>query len=340
MKPTDFALNLTRYLSIYLPAKAGLSCNTISSYRDMFKLLLAFYEEKLKIKPERLCLINFRREPIEQYLEWLEQERYCSVATRNVRLAALRAFARYLQREAPESLKQWQDILSIPLKKHHQGTFDYLSLEAMRELLNKPNRTSAAGYRDTTLLSLMYDSAARVQEICDLTIGNLRLETPATIKLIGKGNKSRVVPLMDNMAKLLYKYLHEHPAICGKLASHPLFPNRSGMKMTREGVAYLLDKYVGRVRVEGKVNMPEKVTPHCFRHSKAMHMLQAGVNLVYIRDILGHVDIKTTEIYARVDGEMKRKALENNTNLVDKSMPLWQGDKPLLDWLRGFGKRI
>jgi site-specific recombinase XerD len=313
--------------------------NTIMSYRDMFRLLLSFYEIALNIKPEKMRLKDLTRESVEQYLNWLEQERNCSVSTRNVRLAAIHAFARYLQRELPEFMYPAQQLLAIPFKKTKKATIDYLSLDAMKLLLSLPDTATKAGRRDAVLLSLLYDTGARVQELCDLVVSDIKIQRIATIKLTGKGNKSRIVPLMNPMSNLLSQYLQENGLNQAHASAYPVFFNRSRGKLTREGIAYIVAKYMGEAKTVSPELFPEKVSPHCFRHSKAMHLLQSGVNLIYIRDLLGHVDVKTTEIYARIDGEMKRKALEkSHKGVVSDKLPEWQSDNELMSWLKGLGK--
>jgi integrase/recombinase XerD len=209
----------------------------------------------------------------------------------------------------------------------------------MKLLLSIPEKATMHGRRDAVLLSLLYDTGARVQEICDLVVSDIRLQSPATIKLMGKGNKSRIVPIMNPMAALLKQYLMENELNKSNASDYPVFFNRSKRKLTRAGVAYIVAKYVKLAMKKSPELFPNKVSPHCFRHSKAMHLLQSGVNLIYIRDLLGHVDIKTTEVYAKIDGEMKRKALEKSeTGVVVDKIPVWQSNKNLLGWLNSLGK--
>ena len=189
------------------------------------------------------------------------------------------------------------------------------------------------------LLSLLYDSGARVQELADLKVGDIRVSPPSTAKLTGKGNKKRIVPLMKPMSELLRQYLKENDLLEPYFFDYPLFCNRSKNKLTRAGIAYIVKKYIGEATNKAPGLFPNKLSPHCFRHSKAIHLLQSGVNLIYIRDFLGHVDVQTTEIYARIDGEMKRKALEkNNNNIVSNKMPEWQSNAELMTWLKNIGK--
>ncbi len=339
MKPTDFAYYLTDYLSKYLPCTAGLSMNTIMSYRDTFSLLLEFCNTKKKLPPEKLTLSHLDKVLVEDYLDWLETDRKCTASTRNVRLAAIHAFYRYLQLEYPDYLYQAQQILALPVKRVKKNTMEYLRLDAMQILLRMPDETTKEGRRDRVLLSLLYDSAARVQELADIKVSDVRIQSPSTVRLTGKGNKSRIVPLMKPMAVLLEQYLIENQLISNHTGSYPLFCNRSKNKLTRAGIAYIVTKYTDIARQQSPELFPDKLSPHCFRHSKSFHLLQSEVNLVYIRDFLGHVDIQSTEIYARIDGEMKRKALEkSNNNVVSEKLPEWQSNPGLMNWLKNLGK--
>lgn len=200
-----------------------------------------------------------------------------------------------------------------------------------------PDTTKIWGRRDLVLLCLLYDTGARVQEIIDLTIGDIRLESPATVKLTGKGRKRRTVPLMSQTTQLLKNYLEEQK-LAEKEQSHPVFYNKQRNKLTRKGVAYILKKYVKQAAEV--TSMPAfNITPHVFRHTKAMHLLNADVNMFYIRDILGHVDISTTEIYARVDAEKKRAILEEiSGDSLPSSVASWQEDPSIMAWLKNLTK--
>ena len=339
MKPTDFAYHLTTYLSKYLPSRIGISSNTILSYRDTFSLLLRFCSEEKAIAIEKITIETLQKDLIVEFLTWLETQRGCSVSTRNQRLAAIHAFFRYLQLEEPGHLFLCQQILVIPMKRSSSKSINYLTLDAVKAILNAPDTSCLMGRRDLVLLSLMYDTGSRVQEIADLTVADVRLDNPATVKVTGKGNKSRLVPLMTPTAKLLDQYMSEHNLKSIAHRSYPLFQNRSQTKLTRAGITYILKKYVEEARSLHPEIIPKVVSPHSFRHSKAMHLLQSGVNLVYIRDLLGHVSIKTTEVYARADNMMKRKALENAHQITSPSeIPTWQQNQELLKWLKDLGR--
>jgi len=338
-RASDFPYYLSKFLTSYLPGEAGVSPNTVLSYRDTFLLLLKFCKAEENVLPENVTLDMLTRELVLSFLLWLENERGCSVYTRNQRLTAIHSFCRFMQLEDVLRLNQYQKIIAIPKKKGKKGTINYLSPEGIKAILEQPNAEKMSGRRDMVFLSLMYDTGSRVQEMADLTVEDVRLDTPATVKITGKGGKTRIVPLMEPTANIVRGYISNFGLMGSGKRSYPLFPNRSGNKFTRAGIKYILDKYVETAKVENPGVLPDVISPS-FRHSKAMHLLHAGVNLVYIRDILGHADLKTTEIYARIDGEMKRKALEEAfTNAApSEDTPLWQQDGELLNWLQGLGK--
>jgi integrase/recombinase XerD len=335
MKTTDFARYLTDYLSVYLPGQRNLSSHTIASYRDTFKLLLIFCEHEKGISPEYLTLANIDDDLIRAFMAWIETARGCGIATRNQRLAAIHAFFRYVQAEMPERLLTHQRILAIPLKKTGRPAVSYLTTEALEGILKQPDRNSSSGRRDLALLMVLYDSGARVGELTDLLVRDVRLAQPATITLKGKGRKVRHVPLMSKTAALLEEYLQERQLNAPHRLDRPLFFNSRNQKLTRVGVSYVINKYVEVVRRQNAAVLPDKVSPHMFRHTKAMHLLQANVNLVYIRDFLGHASVTTSEIYARADTQIKRLALEQAYSpAVIDDLPAWQDDKNLLNWLQ------
>lgn len=335
MNPTCFARYMSKYLTEYLPGIQGVSYNTIASKRDAYILLLKYLDDTQNIKAEDVDIPLLSRETIIKYLEWLEKSRGSSVSTRNIRLAAIKSLFSYIQTQTPDYIYQCQQILSIPRKKEPGHTLEYLTVEGIKSVLDAVEASSRTGVRDLTLLSLMYDSAARVQEIADLSVNDFRAEKPSTLRLTGKGSKTRIVPLMSTTSDLVSKYISiYHPSYRGEY-NVPLFSNRKKEKLTRAGIAYILKKYIKIAREKQPDLIPETVSPHGLRHSKSMHMLQAGVPLIYIRDFLGHSEISTTEIYARCDSEQKRKAIENTCPSITKSeTPMWQKDTSLLGWLQ------
>lgn len=334
MKPTDFSIYLTQFLSDYLLRQKNVSPNTILSYRDTFKLLLRYFQERERIPPEKLTMSGITQVRITSFLEWLEAERGCSVTTRNLRLTAIHSFFRYAQAESPESLFHFQKVIAIPVKKGRKKIVEHLTPDGIRVLLGQPDRRCPKGRRDLVMMSTLYDSGARVQELIDLSVEDFISGTNAVLVLTGKGNKTRRVPLMKNTASLLVAYISENHLDAPHKKTYPLFTNSQHNRLTKEGVAYILGKYAAQAH-EMSDAVPAKVKCHMLRHSKAVHLLQAGVNLIYIRDFLGHTDIKTTEIYARADTELKRKALENAyPDLVDSDLPDWNSNTDLMSWLQ------
>jgi len=333
MKPTNFAKHLTEFLSIYLPTQKNVSKNTLCSYRDTFKLLINYSQDIKNISAERITIDLLSKEWIIDFLGWLETHRKCSISTRNQRLAAIHSFFRYAQAEDPAGIFHFQKIVSIPIKKSQKTVVEHLTPEAVKMLLEQPNRHTPKGRRDLTLISVLYDTGARVQELIDIKVRDIVLQEPTVIALAGKGNKTRRVPVMKNTASLLQSYILENGLDKTWKNENPVFTNSQHHKLTRKGIAYIISKYVISARKISTL-VPEKVNVHMLRHSKAMHLLQAGVNLIYIRDFLGHVDLKTTEIYARADTETKRKAVENvYPDLIDSNLPDWNKDQALLSWL-------
>jgi len=338
-KPTDFSLALADYLFVFLPAQKGLSENTIKSYSDTLELFLRFVENKRGIKRERLEIAHISRPVVEDFLTWLEVERNSSASTRNQRRVALNGFFRYLQYKNPGYVLLCQQILSIPKKVGPRKTVEHISPESVAEILKQPDLSTRTGKRDLALLTLLYESAARVSEIANLQIGDFQIDKHhgAAIRLYGKGRKVRIVPLTEPVSEILQNYLRFEANLrkCGK--EEPLFCNRSSASLTRAGIAYILRKYTEMAQAATPGMESVKIHPHMLRHSRAVHWLEAGIDLQHIKHLLGHADLKTTEVYARINVEMKRKMLENLhcespvPTCEDKS---WTADHNLLAWLK------
>jgi len=340
-KTNDFAFYLSLFLSKYLPGQRNLSPNTIASYRDTFKLFLVFCDDAKGLKPEKVTFNSVTQKTITDFLERIEKKRKCSIATRNQRLSAIHAFFRYVQKESPDNLFEFHRILQIPLKKKPKPQVSYLTADELKILFSQPDTSSKQGRRDLILLVLMYDSAARVSELIDLKICDIRLSSPAVIALHGKGGKTRHVPIIGKTKDHLAAYLEEHKKYHWGIAIEdtPVFFNQQHKKLSRWGVSHILKKYVKMAKLNTKFNIDFAVTPHVMRHSKAMGLLQAGINLIYIRDFLGHCNVVTTEIYARADTEMKRKAIESAyMDLSPLDMPKWEENEDLMYWLQNLCK--
>lgn len=337
MKTTDFARYLSEYLSYYLIDEKGVSRNTVKGYRDTFVQLVGFMADIKKIRIERLKLSCLTKEAVTEFLDWVENTRKCGISTRNARLAAIHSFIKYVQYHHPENLYEFQRIMSIKSKKCEKGRLSYLSLDAVRLLLSMPDKACRKGRRDLALLCLMYDTGCRVQEIADLRVQDVHTEAPFLITVSGKGSKVRQVPLLPEQMKILLAYIEENQLNLTEKRPYPLFFNNRKEKLTRGGITHILKKYVSMARKQNPDIITDKISCHSLRHSKAMHLLQAGVNLVYIRDILGHVSIQTTEIYARADSKQKREALVKAYRSVSPEVePIWEKDRNLLSWLKSF----
>jgi integrase/recombinase XerD len=329
---TDFAVFLHRFLSTHLAGLRGCSPHTVASYRDTFKLLIVFLRDERSVPPEKLTLDHIDPAVIAGFLDWLEVTRHNSVPTRNQRLAAISSFYRWMQSQDPTRMACCQDILAIPAKRAPQPAVNHLTVEQTRRLLAQPDRSTRRGRRDATLLAVLYDTGARVQELADLTIRDIRLEPPALAALTGKGRKTRHVPLTANTVTLLHTYLAEHGLDKTGHEDHPLFSNQHHDKLSRGGIAWILRKYQTKTGDPRLINAD--LSPHTLRHSRAMHLYDAGIPLPYLRDLLGHVELSTTEIYARASTEAKRRALEAaHTDVITNDLPEWNQDPSLLNWL-------
>ncbi len=332
-KDADFARHLTAYLGRHLPGQRNLSANTIASYSDAFRLLIAYFEDVGR-RAERLSMADLDKGAVEGFMRWLER-RGCSDSTLNQRLCAIKAFVNYVKGEDPARLFQYQQVLAIRQRKAAPAKMVVPGRDGMAAILAHPDAATAKGRRDMVLLTLLYDSGARVSELCGLRLRDVRLEDPATVTLYGKGRKSRVVPLMRATASLVSRYLEEFFPDAGPAElDSPLFPSPRGGHLTRAGVSDIVSRHVRGARAT-RASIPEGVSPHSFRHQKAMDLLESGVNLVYIRDLLGHRSVTTTEIYATVSLKRKRELLEAAaTAPKSREYPDWSEDKDLMAWLK------
>lgn len=333
MHKKDFAYFITSFFTDYLNNEAGLSANTTKSYRDTFVLFFKYLEEKNICKLSKIKMEVLNVDNINGFLNWLEESRGNGVNSRNQRLAALKAFCSYIIRKSPEESKICQKVLNIRVKKAPQKSVEYLTVDAIECLLKIPDKRSPEGIRDLAIMSLMYESGCRVQELIDLKLGDISFRVPNTVTLTGKGNKARVIPISINVSNILKVYLRSAGI---QNTEHPVFVNRYDKPLSRSGVAYILNKYGLLSRDIRPELFTLKLHPHILRHSKAMHLLENGVNLIYIRDFLGHSSVTTTEIYAKCNPELKRKYIEQASNLITESIEEYNNDEKatLLAWLR------
>jgi len=341
MKNTnDFARILSGFLNNYLPHEKGVSSNTIKSYSFTFILFIKYLREKKHIPVTRLSFTHLNKDLVVDFLDWLQDERGCCDTTRNQRLAAISSFIKYAEYMNPGHLFDCHQILSIPIKKAESKVLRYLNIDGMKLLLQQPDTRKAKGFRDLALLSLMYESAARVQEIIDLTPSSLFITNkPYRVILHGKGNKDRSIPLPDKQVALLRQYMNQNSLLNRENAQKPLFPNYQGQKMTRNGINNILVKYVKIAHEKNPSLVPCHLSCHAIRHSKAMHLLESKVELMHIRDFLGHKSVLTTEIYARMNPKFTFEAVKNAyKNITSENIPTWKGNNELMVMLRNLTK--
>jgi site-specific recombinase XerD len=299
----------------YLAGQRGLSRNTILAYRDALKLFLAFLASSSGKPASQLRLDDLKAERVLAFLEDVEQTRKNCTATRNLRLAALRTFFQYMISEDTIRSGQYQKIVAIPLKRDPRPVMGYLDIAEVQAILDAIDRDSSTGSRDYVLFSFLYNTGARVQEVVDVTVGAVRFNSPPIVTLKGKGSKTRIVPLWPTTATSLLDHLKQRGIETQKEAH--LFVNARGGPLTRFGVRHILRTRVASVATECASLAGKRISPHTFRHSTAMHLLQAGVDLTVIQRWLGHVQLATTHMYVEIDLEMKRKALAACTPPVD-----------------------
>ncbi len=339
-QPTDFSKYVSAFVGNYLTNERGVSPNTIKSYSYAIILFINFMNEVKRIRIDRLSMSDITKGAVVEYLNWLQEKRNCSNATRNQRLAAISSFIRYVEYMNPAALYNCHQILSIPAKKSARKPICYLTIEGIKLLLQQLNVYKGKGLRDLALISLMYESAARVQEIINLTPSSLYLESkPYRVVLLGKGNKIRTVPLPEKQAEILRRYMGQNNLLSRENRPRPLFPNNQGQKLTRNGVNNILKKYTKMAKEKDSSLIPEKLSCHGLRHSKAMALLESKVELIYIKDFLGHKSVLTTEIYARVNSKYTYEAIKNAyKNITDDEIPIWKDSDKLLSMLRKFAR--
>jgi integrase/recombinase XerD len=323
---------LRAFFSDHLPRLRGLSPHTIHSYRDALTLLLRFMTTHRRRSVAELDLIHIEAEDVIAFLDFLEEERHNTIATRNVRLAALHAFFRYVAVKDPEQLSRSQRILHIPFKRAGQRPIEYLEYDEIQAVLGAVDRSTPAGRRDYALLAMMFNTGARVQEVLDIRAYDLQLIKPFQVRLLGKGRKERLCPLWPQTAAVLSDLCAENQL--DPRAPVPVFLNHRGEPLSRFGVRYILAKYVEHARAAAPTLNDKRLHPHSMRHSTAVYLLKSGVDLSTIGQWLGHASVNTTNKYATVDLDMKRQALAcAEPPATELPAPNWRNDPTTLEWL-------
>jgi len=308
-----FLDHLEYFINVYMPVTRGLSKNTIISYKTAFTLLIKFMYTVKGIAAEDITFQMLDQNTISDFLSWLETERSCSTATKNQRLAALYSFSEFAQNRDFEAASVFRSaVVRIPPKKTSKKKRIGFSLEELKILLALPGTGSETALRDTVLLSLMYATGARAQEICDLTVCKIQFRTSGTtVDILGKGAKARRVRIPDHCAEMLKKYL-SHRRISDKPERH-IFSSQTHEKMTVSCIEEIFKKYIKQAKCQHPDLFQESsYSPHCMRHTTGQHMLEAGVPLMVIKSFLGHASVQTTQIY-----------VESSQAVVDKHVSDW-----------------
>jgi len=319
------------YFIDYLPRLRGTSSHTIHSYRDSIVLLLRFLSARSKRSVAELDLPDLDPAGILAFLSYLEGERKNGAATRNVRLSAIHALFRFVASRNPEHLNLAQQVLGIPFKRAPQRAIDYLEYEEIDSILKAINRTALRGARNYALLATMFNTGARVQEIADLRACDLQLTKPFQLRLFGKGRKERYCPLWPQTAAVLRAFCKERNLDLRSEAR--VFLNHRDEPLTRFGIRYVLARCLDRASQEVPNLQKKRLHPHSMRHSTAVALLKSGADLSTISHLLGHASLTTTNRYAKVDLEVKRRAIARVKPVPSQLRTPWSRDRTVLDWL-------
>jgi site-specific recombinase XerD len=307
--------NLARLLQAFftdrLMRQRQASPHTIASYRDTFCLLLRFVQKKTKKAPSALSLMELDAPLIGDFLDHLEADRGNSPRSRNVRLAAIHSFFRYVALYEPAFSALTQRVLAMPSKRHERIQIEFLTRTEVEAVLAAPDQTTWFGRRDRTLLLLAVQTGLRVSELINLGCQDIVLGHGAYVRCLGKGRKTRCTPLRSDAVKALHQWLRERH---GQLTD-PLFPSQRGSSLSRDSIEHLVAKHVAKAREHCPLLKLKHVSPHVLRHSAAMDLLQHGVDRAVIALWLGHESVETTQVYLHASLEMKEQALEKTTPL-------------------------
>lgn len=302
---SDLALHLSTFLNEHLPRERGASPHTCQAYAYTFQLLVRFAAERHKVKPSGLHLEHLGASTVLEFLHDIEAVRKCTARSRNARLAAIKAFFRFLEYRLPSCLEQARQIHAIPMKRFDEALVAYLTMDEMQALLDAPDPRTASGLRDRAMLHLAYSCGLRVSELVGLRLDQFDGRQPPCIHVTGKGRRQRILPLWKETSIAIRNWL----AVRKADADPELFLNAAGRVMTRSGVEYILAKHVAAAAERQPSLAKKRITPHVLRHTCAMHSLQATGDIRKVALWLGHASIQSTEIYLRADPTEKLEAL-------------------------------
>jgi site-specific recombinase XerD len=333
-KGINVAAPIRGFFEHHLIDQRGLSTHTVLAYRDTMKLFLQFSSQHCRKSCVDLCIEDLSEDIVQKFLNHLEKVRNNTVRTRNQRLAAIHSFFRYSSVMDPRLLSHCQSILNIPFKRHAQPVMGYLEHEEILHIFRNINIQTRLGLRDDALLRLLYNTGMRAQELVDLNVNHIRFSRPHYVRIYGKGHKERTCPLWPETMQALRSYSADRSVQLTDAI--PLFENGNGHRLSRFGLRHIITRRVTLAAKTCPTLLTRKVTPHTFRHTTAMHLLQSGVELNMIRSWLGHASIETTNCYVEIDLEMKRKTLQSCEKLLPKTEkhgPSWKRNPSILDWL-------
>jgi len=330
MKPISFPQLLHAFFHGWLAEQRNVTHHTVLSYRDSWRLFLRFVAARKSTSVAQLDLSDLTSAEVLAFLQHVEQERKVSIGTRNCRLAALRSFFGFLADREPLAAAQCAEVLRIPTKRAPQPALYYLEDNEVGAILSQPDRSKIEGQRDHVLLTVLYNTGARIQEALNLSPQDLRLESPCHVRLFGKGRKERICPLWPETVQLLKALLRRQSGGDDKV----IFMNRYGRQLGAAGVRFKLNQYVRTAAKTVPSLVGKRVSPHTFRHSTAVSLVAAGVDVTVIRSWLGHASLDTTNHYARANVETKRQALEKvGASARAMKPPRWKCDVALMAWL-------
>lgn len=326
----NFSKLLQSFLTDYIVGECNCSLNTKASYSTTFYLLIQFLFKKYNIKSNEITFDNFNKEIIIEFLDYLETERKNSILTRNQRLASLKSFFKYVQYNEPSLFDLCTKILSIKNKKVPNKMISYFTEEEIKIIINYLNKENNLKY--LTLLCVLYETGARVSELINIKISDINLSDTASITLYGKGNKVRIVPISNELVKLLNKYFKNQYFDYGEGL---LFYSKNHKQYSRFGINFIIKSLVNKLKLEHLNYFKGNYHPHSFRHSKATHLYNNGTPLLYIKDFLGHSTIITTEIYATPDSKKQRELILENAQEIKVKTNYSDNKKATLDnWLK------
>lgn len=318
----------------HLRTQKGLRPASIRSYSDVLRLLLSFISQQAGCSISRLSLVDLTFERILAFLVHLEETRGNRIRTRNQRLAAIQTFFEYIAYRCPDVLDTCQRVASIPVKRTPPPETNYLEREEVKALLKHLPKKGRHAMRDQVLILFLYNTGARVQEVADLRVENLDLGSQPRVQLHGKGDKWRMCPLWVETAQRLKALISERKEGCKPI--DPVFSSRQGVPLTRFGIYKIVRRHGASLDKSG--SRPRRITPHLFRHTAAVHLLESGVEINVIRGWLGHVSIETTNRYAELTLKAKEEALRNcephlDISAAHRKQAVWKDDESLLEYL-------